>query len=97
MNNAYQFYSPDPGPASEVWACIEFGPPGEAKEGERKVQPVHRWMKVPKRPQHWRDPLGQTYYRRLALTEQIAAEAIEIPVIAANAAFAATVATPRPP
>ena len=24
MNNAYQFYSPDPGPACELWVCFEY-------------------------------------------------------------------------
>jgi len=26
LNNAYQFYSPDPGPASQVWFCIKYEP-----------------------------------------------------------------------
>lgn len=31
LNNAYQFYSPDPGPACELWVCVEYRPlqPGE--------------------------------------------------------------------
>ena len=72
MNNAYQFYSPDPGPASEAWICFEFQTrDAVANDGPAKPQAVKRWTKFPRRPQHWRDPLGQTYFRRLAMTEQM--------------------------
>jgi hypothetical protein len=46
LNNAYQFYSPDPGPASEVWFCIEYetlrGDPVqvEAPARVRELQPL---------------------------------------------------------
>ncbi len=73
LNNAYQFYSPDPGPASELWSCIEYTPddpsvhPVPTPEGDPGY---FRWIKYPKRPEFYRDPLGQTYLRVLALTEQ---------------------------
>lgn len=73
MNNAYQFYSPDPGPASELWWCVKYEKidPTEAE----KLDPprVHRWVKMPSRSNDFRDPLGMVYFRRLAITEQLAA------------------------
>lgn len=63
LNNAYQFYSPDPGPAILVWACVKY------KTDEDKI---HReWYRFPRRPEQLRDPLAMTYYRRLSLTEQV--------------------------
>jgi hypothetical protein len=57
LNNAYHFYSPEPGPASLLWSCVSYD------DGSS------RWVKVPNREQHARDPLALEYYRRLALTE----------------------------
>jgi hypothetical protein len=84
LNNAYQFYSPDPGPASELWFCIEYEPKaGDAVEtdgdGNPKLddegQPTYKktvkWIKIPRRPRDFKDPLGQAYYRRLSLTENV--------------------------
>lgn len=59
LNNAYHFYSPEPGPASLLWARVEYD------DGSS------RWYKVPNREEHWKDPLGQEYYRRLSLTDTI--------------------------
>jgi hypothetical protein len=95
INNAYQFYAPDPGPANQLWFCIEFfktdstSPGGISNEekareefarllGMDKQAPgvmddlapkMHLWIKMPERPRDYRDPLGITYYRELALTE----------------------------
>ncbi len=83
VNNAYQFYAPDPGPANQLWFCFEYrkesGASGEPKTvseqiasqlGMDELQPrYHRWVKLPTRPQDIRDPLGVSYYRRLAITE----------------------------
>ncbi len=58
LNNAYQFYSPDPGPASELWFCIYYEPknddpvkmdvPCRTEQGEPErdayKQPVYRPM-----------------------------------------------------
>jgi hypothetical protein len=57
VNNAYQFYSPEPGPANLLWFCII---------GEDN-QP--RWLKVPNPNENY-DPLGVEYYRRLSITER---------------------------
>jgi hypothetical protein len=59
LNNAYHFYSPEPGPATLIWARIEY------------TDGFSRWVKVPNRDEHYKDPLGQEYYRRLSLTESI--------------------------
>lgn len=56
-NNAYQFYSPEPGPASLLWFCVE------GTDGEK------RWLKVPRKPESRLDPLAIEYYRRLSITE----------------------------
>jgi hypothetical protein len=74
MNNAYQFYSPNPGAASEVWFCIEYVPKGEAAaaaSGQKPRESVKKWVKIPRRAADFKDPLGQAYYRRLAITEQL--------------------------
>src|SRR3954469_14611740 len=57
VNNAYQFYSPQPGPAQILWFCIT-GEDGES-----------RWYKMPRRSEML-DPLGIEYFRRLSLTER---------------------------
>jgi len=139
LGNAYQFYSPDPGPASHLWFCIYYEPkkndPVKMEvlqqnadgtpvldrdkqplyklmtdaRGELTGEPIYdeagnyifteqkdrsgnvlkrpvnvgdeqapdyllqtRWVKIPKRHRDFKDPLGQSYYRRLSLTEQVA-------------------------
>jgi hypothetical protein len=57
VNNAYHFYSPQPGPAQVLWFCIT-GTDGES-----------RWYKTPTR-RELLDPLGVEYFRRLSLTER---------------------------
>jgi hypothetical protein len=57
VNNAYQFYSPQPGPANILWFCIK-GEDGQAV-----------WLKIPRRSEVL-DPLGVEYFRRLSLTER---------------------------
>ncbi|MFL5327948.1 MAG: hypothetical protein ACJ8C4_03465 [Gemmataceae bacterium] len=59
-NNAYQFYSPEPGPASLLWFCVEL------KDGD-KTEKV--WYKVPRKPETHLDPLAVEFYRRLSITE----------------------------
>ncbi|MFO0807194.1 MAG: hypothetical protein U0746_01070 [Gemmataceae bacterium] len=58
VNNAYQFYSPEPGPANVLWFCIT------GKDNQI------RWIKM---PQHRAplDPLQVEYYRRLSLSERV--------------------------
>jgi hypothetical protein len=60
--NAYHFYSPDPGPASQIWFCITYA------DSQHSI----RWHKLPRRPEDMTDPLALEYYRRLSLTEQLA-------------------------
>jgi len=57
VNNAYQFYSPQPGPAQVLWFCIT---------GTDSQQ---RWYKTPIKGELL-DPLGIEYFRRLSLTER---------------------------
>jgi hypothetical protein len=74
FNNAYQFYSPDPGPACEIWVCFEYEPdPGTPDLPDGSPPPKEcSWVYFPKREHHYSDPLGLSYYRRLALTENLA-------------------------
>ncbi len=54
INNAYHFYSPEPGPPTLLWFYVEYdGAPG-------------RWVELPKREQF---ATRQEYQRRLAMTE----------------------------
>ncbi|HEY8503307.1 MAG TPA: hypothetical protein VIL46_01915, partial [Gemmataceae bacterium] len=63
LNNAYQFYSPNPGPAVLIWACAKYKTDDPAQR--------YRWLQIPTRPRDMKDPLAITYYRRLSLTEQL--------------------------
>ncbi len=54
LNNAYHFYSPEPGPATLLWFRIEY------QDGSS------RWVKVPNREDF---PTRLAYQRRLAMTE----------------------------
>lgn len=63
LNNAYQFYSPDPGPSNQMWACVEF----ETDDPDKRLE----WYRFPQRPKDVKDPLAMTYYRRLSLTEHL--------------------------
>ncbi|GIW80615.1 MAG: hypothetical protein KatS3mg105_2422 [Gemmatales bacterium] len=75
FNNAYHFYSPEPGPASLVWFFIEYE---EDADGTR----YYRWIKVPELDDDGRPieygPTGErrrypyvNYTRRLSLAESI--------------------------
>lgn len=80
LNNAYHFYSPEPGPPTLFWILIQY------EDGSK------RWITVPNREEsdkgylqladgslqeikapnfdtHNKDPLKQEWYRRLSLTE----------------------------
>jgi hypothetical protein len=54
LNNAYHFYSPEPGPACQLWFYIKF----EDDTGE--------WLKIPKREDY---ATRQEYQRILSVTE----------------------------
>lgn len=66
FNNAYQFYSPDPGPACEVWAAIEYETDDSA--AGKDVQ----WVMAPRRSRNYVDPMGLSFYRRLSISENVA-------------------------
>jgi hypothetical protein len=78
MNNAYQFYSPDPGPATELWFLIEYeyeaddainAVAGAMGQSAFDLKHANRWYKMPKRPSQVLDPFSLTYFRKLSLTE----------------------------
>ncbi len=72
LRNAYHFYSPEPGPAS-IMVCLLKTEDGEevSADGIRRKKYRMEWQITPRRPEHVKDPLGVTYYRRLSLTDQI--------------------------
>jgi hypothetical protein len=72
MSNAYQFYSPNPGPACEIWVCLEY-------EGDPDLPKDCEWIEIPKRGTDVKDPLGLSYYRRLSLTENTSQFGTQIP------------------
>ena len=67
LSNAYHFYSPDPGPASQFFLLIEYEIDDPDAPGGKRT--TAEWVDLPRRRVHYRDPLGLTYYRRLSLTE----------------------------
>jgi hypothetical protein len=56
MENAYHFYSPEPGPACMMWFYVKY------EDG------TAQWVKIPRREDF---PLALEYQRRLSLTESI--------------------------
>jgi hypothetical protein len=56
LNNAYHFYSPEPGPATHLWFCVRYEDP--------KLEP--RWVDVPRRQDY---PSRLLYQRATAMTE----------------------------
>ena len=74
INNAYHFYSPEPGPPSELWICLKYAPE-EGNDAETKVvgyEPDTDWVSFPRRNRDAMDPLRLSYYRRIALSDQSA-------------------------
>ena len=70
LRNAYQFYSPEPGPASLLAFLLKTEKGTDLATGKKIYET--RWIVLPRRPADVKDPLGLSYYRRLSLTEQIA-------------------------
>lgn len=64
LTNAYHFYSPEPGPASQAWFFIKYKPDAQGVTSAM-------WYKFPRRPQDMTDPLMLSYYRRLSLTMRL--------------------------
>ena len=69
LRNAYQFYSPNPGPASII-VCLLKTETGTDERGRKQYKT--QWVVIPRRPADIRDPMGLSYYRRISLTQQIA-------------------------
>ncbi len=59
LNNAYRFYSPEPGPPTLLWFHIEYA------DGST------RWLKLPTRSDHAPDPAAQEFTRRLSIAESV--------------------------
>jgi hypothetical protein len=66
MRNAYHFYSPEPGPASQLFVLVKYDETDPATG-----KPLAEWVVLPRRHEHMKDPLGLTYYRRLSITEMV--------------------------
>jgi hypothetical protein len=82
MNNAYHYYSPNPGPASVLWFRIEYEPTKEVdKDGVERTFKHRRWVKIPEvdddgvrvRPgrDHKRYWPAVEYTRHLSIAESI--------------------------
>ncbi|WP_020468850.1 magnesium transporter [Zavarzinella formosa] len=74
INNAYHFYSPEPGPPSELWICLKYEPlEGEpSKPDEIENDPDTEWVSLPRRNRDSMDPLRLSFYRRIALIDVVA-------------------------
>lgn len=70
LRNAYHFYSPEPGPASHLFVLLKYEL-DETDPNTGKPKVVHEWITLPRRDEHMKDPLGQSYYRRLSITEMV--------------------------
>jgi hypothetical protein len=64
LNNAYRFYSPEPGPANQLWFRIEY------KQGDTTLS---RWMKLPDIDDEGGNSYETSvqYIRRLAMTDSV--------------------------
>jgi hypothetical protein len=96
LRNAYHFYSPDPGPASVLFALVKY----DTRDAEGK--PRAEWVSLPNRRTDYKDPLGLTYYRRLSITEQLTSSmpqlsfSFETPEVVQRRQMAATSIGGRP-
>jgi hypothetical protein len=74
LPNAYRFYSPEPGPASQLWCRVEY----EIEEPSGRKTTLSRWVKVPDMDDegHGKYLMSQQYTRRLSLTENVARTAV---------------------
>ena len=67
LRNAYHFYSPEPGPANLLFALVTME--SDAPDPDTGDRASSTWFVMPNRANHTSDPLAQSYYRRLSLTE----------------------------
>lgn len=79
LNNAYHFYSPEPGPASYLWFRLQY------EDGKGNLH--GHWVKVPDVGEDGRHryPVALAYQRRLSITEKtVPAEAASFWVLNEN-------------
>jgi hypothetical protein len=69
LNNAYHFYSPEPGPANLMWFCIEYEPDPDGTKNFRWVLVPDLDEQGPVNPDGSRVRFGTEYTRRLSLAE----------------------------
>ena len=71
LNNAYHFYSPDPGPSSYVQFCLNYDTGKKLPDNEPELSAI--WTKLPKVDAngHHEYRVALEYQRCLALTENI--------------------------
>lgn len=80
LNNAYHFYSPEPGPPTLFWILIQYEDgskrwvtiPNREENNEGFLEypdGSKQAISVPNYDEHNKDPLKQEWYRRLSLTE----------------------------
>lgn len=74
LNNAYHFYSPEPGPASYLWFRL-FYDTGEVDPETKEKKLVARWVKIPDIDENGNHQyrVALEYQRYLSLTEQVVA------------------------
>jgi hypothetical protein len=80
LNNAYHFYSPEPGPASLLWFRVEYQ---KDQDGNKHW----RWIKVPDLDENgnavpWRPKVE--YTRRLSLAESTNQQVTNVPELVLN-------------
>jgi hypothetical protein len=81
LNNAYHFYSPEPGPPNLLWAHIEYR--SNQPRWYRSAHGQPRWVKL---PAHGQSGSPMHYQRLLSITEQV--NVLKPPVMDQNVAFA---------
>jgi len=69
LNNAYHFYSPEPGPANLMWFCIEYEPDPDGRKNFRWILIPDLEKGHPVNPDGSRIWSGTEYTRRLSLAE----------------------------
>jgi hypothetical protein len=86
LGNAYRFYAPEPGPASQLWCRIEYAQDGKI---------LSRWTKLPDMDQQGNPNYAMSlqYTRRLSLTDHIGRTAPPPPATVTNE-FGETVIAP---
>src|SRR5262249_34883324 len=71
LNNAYHFYSPEPGAATHFWMRVYYDTGTKNEFGAPKLEGI--WVKIPDLDEQGQrgSAVGLEYYRSLSLTENI--------------------------